>query len=324
MARSIKRYPWPLLLILLPVYATAAPPPYWPGYPTYYYPYPANITSSDGTSSEGTKETLDSHPETDSATKTEAQDKDSPPAISEKGTASLIQGNQTPVVPKSNEIRTSTEQLAEKELNEALSQEIARDIQQGNFAEAYYLWRPRAEAGDAEAQYGIGWMYHNGYGLAINDDEAISWWEMAARQGHLGATFALGMLYSLGEGAQKRDMQKAVNYYREAARHGHADAQLLLLSFAANGEKHARQLLIDQMTKGDLLGITDFTQITAKRANIRKGPGTGNKILFTAKEGLKVAAIKRQGNWLLVALEGKDFLGWIHDSLLQEKLLKDG
>ncbi|UCB55385.1 MAG: sel1 repeat family protein, partial [Thiotrichales bacterium] len=39
----------------------------------------------------------------------------------------------------------------------------------GNYAEAYCVLKPYAESGDPEAQYNIGWMYLNGYGLMMND-----------------------------------------------------------------------------------------------------------------------------------------------------------
>ena len=53
----------------------------------------------------------------------------------------------------------------------------------GNFAEAYCVLKPYAESGDAEAQYNIGWMYLNGYGLMMNDSKALEWWRRASDQG---------------------------------------------------------------------------------------------------------------------------------------------
>ena len=67
----------------------------------------------------------------------------------------------------------------------------------GNFAEAYCIMRPLAEDGDADAQYNIGWMYLNGYGLRVNDSLALDWWKKASVQGHTDANFSIGMLYSL-------------------------------------------------------------------------------------------------------------------------------
>ena len=49
--------------------------------------------------------------------------------------------------------------------------------------------------------------------------------------------------------------------------------------------------------------------------NIRSGPGTGNKILFTVEKGIPFKVIKRQGSWLHIEHADKD-RGWIHDSLV--------
>ena len=46
----------------------------------------------------------------------------------------------------------------------------------GDYAEAYCLWRPLAEQGYAEAQYHLGWLYANGNGLAVDIDRALGFW----------------------------------------------------------------------------------------------------------------------------------------------------
>ena len=49
--------------------------------------------------------------------------------------------------------------------------------------------------------------------------------------------------------------------------------------------------------------------------NIRSGPGTGNKILFTVEKGIPFKVIKHQGSWLYIEHADKD-KGWIHNSLV--------
>jgi SH3-like domain-containing protein len=49
--------------------------------------------------------------------------------------------------------------------------------------------------------------------------------------------------------------------------------------------------------------------------NIRSGPGTGNKILFTVEKGIPFKVIKRQSPWLQIEHADKD-KGWIHNSLV--------
>ena len=49
-----------------------------------------------------------------------------------------------------------------------------------------------SRAGDANAQYGLGVMYHNGYGVKQDDFEAVNWYRKAAEQGHASAQYSLG------------------------------------------------------------------------------------------------------------------------------------
>ena len=49
--------------------------------------------------------------------------------------------------------------------------------------------------------------------------------------------------------------------------------------------------------------------------NIRSGPGTGNKILFTVEKGIPFKVLKRKDRWLHIEHADKD-RGWIHDSLV--------
>ncbi len=200
--------------------------------------------------------------------------------------------------------------------DDELAQLVARAIQQGNFAEAYHLWRPLADDGDAAAQYGIGWMYHNGYGLAINDEEAIRWWERAATQGHIDATFALGMLYALGEGSIQRDMARAVSYYHRAAKVGHEDARLLLRTLIIEGDTEARKLMLTLLDEGRQHEIGTPATVSRPRANVRLGPGNRHKRVTSLRRGHELVSLQRQGRWLLVGIAGRTSTGWIHDSLV--------
>ena len=52
--------------------------------------------------------------------------------------------------------------------------------QSGDFATALKEWTPLAEGGDSVAQYNLGLMYYNGWGVPQDDKEAVSWWVLAA------------------------------------------------------------------------------------------------------------------------------------------------
>jgi len=57
-----------------------------------------------------------------------------------------------------------------------------------------------AEAGDAQAQFSLGVMYHNGEGVPQNDAEAMKWSRKAADQGNAPAQNNLGVMYANGQG----------------------------------------------------------------------------------------------------------------------------
>jgi SH3-like domain-containing protein len=64
-----------------------------------------------------------------------------------------------------------------------------------------------------------------------------------------------------------------------------------------------------------LVGKLDAVITKKDQCNIRSGPGTSNKILFTVERGIPFKIIKRQGRWLHIEHADKD-QGWIHDSLI--------
>ena len=54
--------------------------------------------------------------------------------------------------------------------------------------------RTKAEEGDRDAQYELGWRHAIGMGLELDDDEALEWLIKAAEQGHPLAQNNLGGL----------------------------------------------------------------------------------------------------------------------------------
>ena len=58
------------------------------------------------------------------------------------------------------------------------------------------------------------------------------------------------------------------------------------------------------------------TVITKNGAcNIRSGPGTDNKIIFTVEKGIPFKVLKREGSWIHIEHADGD-KGWIHKSLI--------
>ena len=49
--------------------------------------------------------------------------------------------------------------------------------------------------------------------------------------------------------------------------------------------------------------------------NIRSGPGTNNKIIFTVEKGIPFKVLERKGSWIHIEHADGD-KGWIHKSLI--------
>lgn len=101
----------------------------------------------------------------------------------------------------------------------------------GDYARAYELWLPRAEAGDAEAQNAVGTLHYLGLGRGRDYSKALEWFAQAARQGHPGAQRNLGMLYIDGRGVE-RDYVEAYSWFYAADKQGNAGADAYINSLA--------------------------------------------------------------------------------------------
>jgi TPR repeat protein len=78
--------------------------------------------------------------------------------------------------------------------------------QTGDFATALREWTPLAEQGGASAQFNLGLMYRNGWGVLQDDNAAVKWYTLAAQQGDAEAQFNLAILYAKGDGVIKDDV----------------------------------------------------------------------------------------------------------------------
>ena len=108
---------------------------------------------------------------------------------------------------------------------------IAQDLdaglkaaQAGDFQTALKEWKPLADQGHAGAQYNLGLMYANGYGVPEDDAEAVRWYRLAADQGHAGAQHRLGLMYYNGEGVL-RDNVTAHMWFNIAGANGAEDGR---------------------------------------------------------------------------------------------------
>ena len=77
----------------------------------------------------------------------------------------------------------------------------------------------KAEAGDVEAQYEMGWRHALGMGAPLDDDLAVEWLQRAAEAGHMLAQNNLGARYFSGDGVEE-NLQQAYRFFYLAAEQG--------------------------------------------------------------------------------------------------------
>lgn len=87
----------------------------------------------------------------------------------------------------------------------------------------------------------LGIMYEKGLGAKKNIDRAIEWYRKAAEKGLADAQFRLGQLYYIGEDV-KRDPKEAAKWLNKAAEQGVAEAQYYIGRMHLKGDGVPRDL----------------------------------------------------------------------------------
>jgi len=87
-----------------------------------------------------------------------------------------------------------------------------------DFATAIAVWRPLAEAGNAEAETLLGAMYWSGEGVTRDHKEAAKWYLRAAGKGYARAQNDIGFMYGFGEGVPPKDNVQAYKWLSLAVR----------------------------------------------------------------------------------------------------------
>ena len=93
-----------------------------------------------------------------------------------------------------------------------------------NTAVAVRWIQKAADAGLAEAQNRLGWMFNTGTSVPQNPQTAMEWFTRSAKQGYAKAQLNIGMNYADGLGV-RQDYAEAAKWYRLAAEQGHPTAQ---------------------------------------------------------------------------------------------------
>lgn len=112
--------------------------------------------------------------------------------------------------------------------------------QRAEYATAVGIWRPLAEAGDADAQFNLGQAYRLGRGVPLDLGAAQMWFQRAANSGHVDAQTTLGLLLF-----ENGDRAAGLKWLRRAAEQGEPRAQLVYGTALFNG---------DGVTQDKLLG----------------------------------------------------------------------
>ncbi len=107
-----------------------------------------------------------------------------------------------------------------------------RNKQPYKWASMIEMWQARAENGDPDAQFQLGYNFENGQGTAADVTLAAKWYERAALQGHARAQYHLGLAYSNGVGVQW-DLTEACKWLILAARRRLPEAEQMLNTLKA-------------------------------------------------------------------------------------------
>ena len=95
--------------------------------------------------------------------------------------------------------------------------------QQGRFIDAFDIWKPLAEAGDAKAQFNLAVLYEQGRGIDVDSDKAAFWNNRAVKSEYPPALHNLALSLI----AERKNIE-AIDYLRQAAEYNFAASQYTL------------------------------------------------------------------------------------------------
>lgn len=112
-----------------------------------------------------------------------------------------------------------------------------------DYKKAFQIWKPLADAGDKDAQAGLGILYDNGRGVPGSNSDAMMWYRKAAEQGQALARYNLGVLFTKGVGLTadhdpKLYQEAGIDYIEQSAKQGYPEAQYSVGMFWLKGMGH--------------------------------------------------------------------------------------
>ena len=103
--------------------------------------------------------------------------------------------------------------------------DVENAIEREDLITAHTLLLQKAELGEPDAQYLLGFMYEDGTGVSQDIKEATKWYRLAAKQGDVDAQYHLGLIY---DQVVPKDHKEAVKWWKLAAEQRHERAQFNL------------------------------------------------------------------------------------------------
>ena len=103
--------------------------------------------------------------------------------------------------------------------------------QRGDYVSAVAIWRPLAQAGDADASFNLGQAYRLGRGVLVDLGTAQTWLERAAQKDHLDAQTTLGLLLF-----QNGNQAEGLRWLKSASESGDPRAMLVYGTALFNGD----------------------------------------------------------------------------------------
>jgi TPR repeat protein len=103
--------------------------------------------------------------------------------------------------------------------------------QHSDYAAAVANWKPLAEKGDADAAFNLGQAYRFGRGVKLSLSDAQTWFDVAARKGHVDAQTTLGLLLF-----QNGNQTAGLRWLKAAAEKGEPRAMLVYGTALFNGD----------------------------------------------------------------------------------------
>jgi TPR repeat protein len=170
--------------------------------------------------------------------------------------------------------------------------------------------KPLAEQGDAEAQFNLGSLYYQGWGVPQDYREAAKWLRKAAEQNHGFAQATLGTIYAEGvQGVIEADYPQALMWFILATARGDGEAREFRDSLAM-------RMTPKQITEAQMLA-REFKPQDAYAKSLRELKQLAEK--GDAAAQFKIGLIYYSGQG--VARDYLEALKWFREAALQKHSL---